>query len=50
MGSILDLKKIYDDFAAVKGITFDIKEVEIFSLLGFAAVFFVVGVMRFRYE
>jgi ABC-2 type transport system ATP-binding protein len=37
MGSILevkDLKKNYGDFAAVKGITFDIKEGEIFSLLG----------------
>ena len=28
------LKKNYGDFAAVKGITFDIKEGEIFSLLG----------------
>ena len=37
MGSILevkDLKKNYGDFAAVKGIIFDIKEGEIFSLLG----------------
>ena len=37
MESILevkDLKKNYGDFAAVKGITFDIKEGEIFSLLG----------------
>ena len=37
MGSILevkDLKKNYGDFAAFKGITFDIKEGEIFSLLG----------------
>ncbi len=37
MGSILevkDLKKNYGGFAAVKGITFDIKEGEIFSLLG----------------
>lgn len=37
MGFILevnDLKKNYGDFAAVKGITFDIKEGEIFSLLG----------------
>ena len=37
MGSILevkDLKKNYGDFAAVKGITFDIKEGESFSLLG----------------
>ena len=37
MKSILevkDLKKNYGDFAAVKGITFDIKEGEIFSLLG----------------
>ncbi len=37
MQSILevkDLKKKYGDFAAVKGITFDIKEGEIFSLLG----------------
>ena len=29
-----DLKKNYGDFAAVKGIPFDIKEGEIFSLLG----------------
>ena len=37
MESILevkDLKKNYGDFAAVKGITFDIKEGEIFSLIG----------------
>ena len=37
MESILevkDLQKNYGDFAAVKGITFDIKEGEIFSLLG----------------
>jgi ABC-2 type transport system ATP-binding protein len=37
MESILevkDIKKNYGDFAAVKGITFDIKEGEIFSLLG----------------
>ena len=37
MGSILevkDLKKKYGDFAAVKGISFDIKEGEIFSLFG----------------
>jgi len=37
MESILevkDLKKNYGDFAAVKGVTFDIKEGEIFSLLG----------------
>ena len=37
MESILevkDLKKNYGDFAAVKGITFDIKEGETFSLLG----------------
>jgi ABC-2 type transport system ATP-binding protein len=37
MASILevkDLKKNYGDFAAVKGITFDIKDGEIFSLLG----------------
>ena len=31
---VKDLKKSYGDFAAVKGITFDIKEGEIFSLLG----------------
>ena len=31
---VKDLKKNYGDFAAVKGITFDIKEGEIFSLLG----------------
>jgi ABC-2 type transport system ATP-binding protein len=37
MPSILEVKdlvKKYDDFTAVKGITFDIKEGEIFSLLG----------------
>jgi len=37
MGPILevkDLKKNYGDFAAVKGITFAIKEGDIFSLLG----------------
>jgi len=31
---VKDLVKKYDDFTAVKGITFDIKEGEIFSLLG----------------
>ena len=31
---VQDLVKKYDDFTAVKGITFDIKEGEIFSLLG----------------
>jgi ABC-2 type transport system ATP-binding protein len=31
---VKDLKKNYGDFAAVKGITFDIQEGEIFSLLG----------------
>lgn len=31
---VKDLQKNYGDFAAVKGITFDIKEGEIFSLLG----------------
>ncbi len=31
---VKDLKKNYGDFAAVKGITFDIEEGEIFSLLG----------------
>src|SRR5210317_2110012 len=31
---VQNLVKKYDDFTAVKGITFDIKEGEIFSLLG----------------
>jgi len=37
MSNILEVKNLvkqYDDFTAVKGITFDIKEGEIFSLLG----------------
>ncbi|MBK9923935.1 MAG: ATP-binding cassette domain-containing protein [Anaerolineales bacterium] len=34
MLEVKDLVKKYDDFTAVKGITFDIKEGEIFSLLG----------------
>ena len=31
---VKDLVKKYDDFTAVKGISFDIKDGEIFSLLG----------------
>ncbi len=68
MPPILEVKQLvkhYGDFAAVKGISFDIQEGEIFSLrgqgvagilpeagvlLGFAAVFFVIGIWRFRYE
>jgi ABC-type phosphonate transport system ATPase subunit len=34
MLEVKDLVKKYGDFTAVKGITFDIKEGEIFSLLG----------------
>jgi len=53
MPSILkarNLGKKYGDFTAVNGISFEIKEGEIFSLLGFAAVFSVIGIWRFKYE
>ena len=49
--AVENLVKKYEDFKAVKGISFSVEESEVFGLLaGVAVAFFLIAIWRFRFE